>query len=121
MKWIITSAWVIGSMNAVGRDGLEYYAEKSLAGERGGVLYVVDPNKNIVTQLAAKDPQPAQAVYTTIDYDLQQGLQRSNALSDGMQGAIVVLERDTGRVLAMLSSPVLTPIYLSPQITITAI
>jgi penicillin-binding protein 2 len=98
----------------VGRDGLEYYAEKSLAGVRGGVLYVVDPSKKIVTQLAAKDAQPAEAVYTTLDYDLQEGLQRSNALSAGMEGAIVVLERDTGRVLAMVSSPGFNPNLFEP-------
>jgi cell division protein FtsI/penicillin-binding protein 2 len=98
----------------VGRDGLEYYAEKSLAGVRGGALYVVDANKNIITQLASQDPQPAEAVYTTLDYDLQLGLQRSNALSAGMQGAIVVLERDTGRVLAMLSSPGFNPNLFEP-------
>jgi penicillin-binding protein 2 len=99
----------------VGRDGLEYYAEKYLAGERGGILYVVGPDGSIVTQLGAKDPQPAQAVYTTIDYDLQLGLQRSNALSDGMLGAIVVLERDTGRVLAMVSSPGFNPNLFEPS------
>jgi penicillin-binding protein 2 len=99
----------------VGRDGLEYYTEKTLAGVRGGVLYVVDANRNIITQLASKDPQPAQSVYTTLDYDLQLGLQRSNALSAGMQGAIVVLERDTGRVLAMLSSPAFNPNLFEPE------
>jgi penicillin-binding protein 2 len=98
----------------VGRNGLEYYAEKSLAGVRGGVLYVVDPNNKPVTQLAATDPQPAEAVYTTLDYDLQLGLQRSNALSAGMKGAIVVLERNTGRVLAMLSSPGFNPNLFEP-------
>jgi penicillin-binding protein 2 len=98
----------------VGRDGLEYFAESTLAGERGGALYVVDPNGNIVTQLATKEPKPAQAVYTTLDYDLQLGLQRSNALSEGMQGAIVVLERDTGRVLAMLSAPSFNPNLFEP-------
>jgi cell division protein FtsI/penicillin-binding protein 2 len=98
----------------VGRDGLEYYAENSLAGVRGGVLYVIDPNGNKITQLASREPQPAQAVYTTLDYDLQLGLQRSNALSAGMQGAIVVLERDTGRVLAMLSSPGFNPNLFEP-------
>jgi penicillin-binding protein 2 len=98
----------------VGRDGLEYYAESSLAGGRGGVLYVVDPNGIIITQLSNKDPQASQAVYTTLDYDLQLGLQRSNALSDGMLGAIVVLERDTGRVLAMLSSPDFNPNLFEP-------
>jgi cell division protein FtsI/penicillin-binding protein 2 len=99
----------------VGRDGLELFAEKALAGVRGGVLYVRDSNKKIITQLAAKDPQPAEAVYTTIDYDLQLGLQRSNALSNGMSGAIVVLERDTGRVLAMLSSPGFNPNLFEPS------
>ena len=98
----------------VGRDGLEYYAEKSLAGVRGGVLYVVDPNKNIITQLSARDALPAEAVYTTLDYDLQLGLQQSNALSAGMRGAIVVMERDTGRVLAMLSSPGYNPNLFEP-------
>ncbi len=99
----------------VGRNGLELFAEKSLAGVRGGILYVVDQNNNIITQLAAKEPQPAEAVYTTIDYNLQKGLQRSNALSNGMLGAIVVLERDTGRVLAMLSSPGFNPNLFEPQ------
>ena len=99
----------------VGRDGLELFAEKSLAGVRGGILYVVDQNNNIITQLAAKEPQPAEAVYTTIDYSLQKGLQRSNALSAGMLGAVVVLERDTGRVLAMLSSPGFNPNLFEPQ------
>ena len=98
----------------VGRDGLEYYAEDALAGVRGGALYVVDSSNNVVTQLAARDAQPAQALYTTLDYDLQLGLQRSNALSDGMLGAIVVLERDTGRVLAMLSSPGFNPNLFEP-------
>ncbi len=98
----------------VGRDGLEYYAEKSLAGLRGGALYVVDANNKTITQLASTDPQPAQAVYTTLDYDLQLGLQRSNALSAGMHGAVVVLERDTGRVLAMLSSPGFNPNLFEP-------
>ncbi len=99
----------------VGRDGLEYFAESSLAGERGGVLYVKDTNGNIVTQLASSEAKPAQAVYTTLDYDLQLGLQRSNALSNGMQGAIVVLERDTGRVLAMVSSPGFNPNLFEPS------
>jgi len=88
---------------------------------RGGVLYVVGPNGNIVTQLASTDPQPAQAIYTTLDYDLQLGLQRNNALSAGMQGAIVVLERDTGRVLAMLSSPGFNPNLFEPENVITSI
>ena len=98
----------------VGRDGLEYWGEQYLAGQRGGALYVVAPDGNIITLLAERDPQPAQAVYTTIDYDLQQQLQDNHALSDGMLGAIVVMERDTGRVLAMVSSPDFNPNLFEP-------
>ncbi len=101
----------------VGRDGLEYWGEQYLAGERGGTLYVVAPDDSILTTLAERAPQPAQAIYTTIDYELQLGLQRSNALSDGMLGAIVVMEVDTGRVLAMLSSPGFNPNLFEPQNT----
>ena len=89
----------------VGRDGLEYFYEPYLAGKRGGALYLVDKDGNIITVLAEREPEPARSIYTTLDYDLQLELQQKFALSADMKGAIVVLERDTGRVLAMLSSP----------------
>ncbi|MBN2148614.1 MAG: hypothetical protein JW726_14600 [Anaerolineales bacterium] len=98
----------------VGRDGLEYYYESALAGKRGGVLYLVGPDGKVLTILAEREAQPAQAVYTTIDYDLQRELQRRNALSVGMLGAIVVLERDSGRVLSMVSSPGYNPNLFEP-------
>jgi hypothetical protein len=88
----------------VGRDGLEYWGEEYLAGQRGGTLYVVAPDNSILTTLAERAPEPAQAIYTTIDYDLQLSLQRNNALSDGMLGAIVVMEVDTGRVRKITTS-----------------
>jgi len=98
----------------VGRDGLEYWGEQYLAGQRGGTLYVVSADGSILTTLASRDALPAEAIYTTIDYDLQLRLQRSNALSDGMLGAIVVIEVDTGRVLAMLSAPGYNPNLFDP-------
>jgi penicillin-binding protein 2 len=89
----------------VGRDGLEYFYEPYLAGKRGGSLHLVDKDGNTITVLAETDAQPARSIYTTLEYNLQRELQQKFALSAGMKGAIVVLERDTGRVLAMLSSP----------------
>ena len=87
----------------VGAAGIEKWAEDYLAGQHGGSLYVVDPNSGqIVTRIAASDPQPASSVYLTIDNNLQFYAQQ--ALT-GFQGAVVVLERDSGRVLAMASSP----------------
>ena len=87
----------------VGAAGIENWAEDSLAGQHGGSLYVVDPNSGqIVSRIADSDPQPASSVYLTIDSNLQYYAQQ--ALT-GFRGAVVVMERDTGRVLAMASSP----------------
>lgn len=90
----------------VGRDGLENWGESYLAGKRGGSLYVVSPEGKVLTKLAETNSQPSQAIYTTLDKDLQLGVQR--ALGD-MRGAIVVLEKNTGRVLALASSPGFDP------------
>jgi penicillin-binding protein 2 len=86
----------------VGRDGLELWGEQYLAGKRAGTLYVMSPENKVVTILAQTNAEPSQAIYTTIDQDLQRGTQ--DALR-GFRGAAVVMEVNTGRVLAMASSP----------------
>ena len=73
-----------------------------MLGQRGATLYVNDPQGSPVTRLAQVDSKPSQSIYMTIDSDLQTEAQKAMA---GFTGAIVVLERDTGRVLAMVSSP----------------
>lgn len=90
----------------IGRLGVEAWGEEYLAGRRGGILYVLNPAGEVVTQLATAQAQAAYSVYTTLDTDLQ--FQAQQAIKD-FTGAIVVLERDTGRVLAMVSSPGFNP------------
>lgn len=90
----------------IGRQGVENWAEEYLSGQRGGALYVISPEGEIVTQLAQTQAQAAASVYTTLDKDLQ--LVAQEAIRD-FTGAVVVLERDTGRVLAMASSPSFNP------------
>lgn len=90
----------------VGMAGLEYWAQDALLGQRGASLYVTDPQGNPVTRLRQVESKPSQSVYMTIDRDLQLAAQQ--AIS-GFSGAIVVLERDSGRVLAMVSSPGFDP------------
>ena len=95
----------------IGQSGLEKWGESYLSGQRGGALYVFDSNGQIVTRLTERQGQPSQAIYTTLDKDFQEGVQQ--ALS-GFRGAAVVLEKDTGRVLAMASSPGFDPNAFEP-------
>jgi penicillin-binding protein 2 len=95
----------------VGRSGLEAWGEEFLSGQRGGALYVVGTDGSIITKLAETEPQPSYSIFTTLDRDLQ--TQTEDALS-GFTGAVVVLERDTGRVLAIASSPGFDPNLFEP-------
>jgi cell division protein FtsI/penicillin-binding protein 2 len=96
----------------VGEMGLEKWGEAYLGGKRGGTLKVIAADKSVVTILATTEPQAAQAIYTTIDKKLQEQAQLA---LNGFRGAIVVLERDTGRVLALASSPGYNPNLFEPS------
>ena len=87
----------------VGRAGIESWAEEYLSGAHGGTLYVTNPaTGTIVTKVGESQPKAADSVYLTLDRNLQYYTEQA---IKGFTGAAVVLERDTGRVLAMASSP----------------
>jgi len=90
----------------VGKAGLELWGEDYLLGQRGAALYVTDPQGSPITRLAQVESKPSQSIYMTIDSKLQ--LEAQKAMT-GFNGALVVLERDTGRVLALVSSPGFDP------------
>ncbi len=99
----------------VGRAGIERWGEPYLSGQRGGALYVFDANGKVVTKLAEQQAGVPQAIITTLDGDLQLAAQKALI---GYSGAIVVMERDTGRILAMASSPGFDPNafeYINPN------
>ncbi len=96
----------------VGRAGLEKWGENLLSGVLGGRLSVVTSDGEPLSTLAESPDQPAEDIYTTIDRSLEIGAQRA---LEGFRGAIVVLERDTGRVLAMASSPSYDPNLFDPN------
>ena len=96
----------------VGYAGLEKWGEDYLSGTHGGSLYVVNAEGQIVTRLAQTEPAPASSLYLTIDKDLQ--LNAQNAIK-GFTGAAVVIEKDTGRILAIASSPDFDPNLFEPE------
>jgi len=96
----------------VGQAGIEKWGEDYLAGKHGGSLYVVNPaTGQIVTRIGESKPEPADSIYLTIDKNLQFYTQQ--ALQE-FKGAAVVIEMNTGRVLAMASSPKYDPNLFDP-------
>jgi penicillin-binding protein 2 len=90
----------------VGQAGLEKYGEEALAGKPAASLYVVNPEGQIVANIIQADARLSQDITTTIDKNLQ--IQTQNALL-GLRGAAVVMEVETGRILAIASSPNFDP------------
>lgn len=86
----------------VGKAGLEKWGETALRGSPKASLYVVNAQGQTVTRLAEVEAKPAQSLVTTLDKDLQSKIQRSFG---SYNGAVIVMERDTGRILAMASNP----------------
>ncbi len=90
----------------IGVTGLEAIYEQELSGKRGGSLYLMSPQGEIGSLITSSAPEPGHSLYTTLDKDLQMLLQAS--LGD-LRAAAVVMEVDTGRVIAMVSNPTFDP------------
>lgn len=90
----------------VGRAGVEAWGESYLAGRRGGRLVTLT-GQNRETSVVAEVPRRGgDSIYLTIDKGLQADAE--NILGQRL-GAIVVLEPNTGFVLAMASYPRFDP------------
>ncbi|MCC7117214.1 MAG: hypothetical protein IT310_01710 [Anaerolineales bacterium] len=96
----------------IGQSGIEEWAEDYLAGKHGGTLRVVAPDGSILATLGQSAAEPADSVYLTLDRNLQ--IQAQKAI-EFFRGAIVIMEVDTGRVLAMASAPDFDPNYFEPN------
>ncbi len=93
----------------VGKVGVEAGLEPALRGTDGWADVEVDARGQIVRTIAMLPPLSGQAVYLTIDASLQRAT--AQALIAGLQrdhktaGASVVLDPQSGEVLAMVSLP----------------
>jgi len=86
----------------VGVSGLEAWGEEILGGKHGGRLVVVNAAGEEITTVAETPALPSRAIYTTIDRNFQEQVEQ---ILGGRKGAIVVLNANTGEVLAMASGP----------------
>jgi penicillin-binding protein 2 len=90
----------------VGRKGIEQWGEETLMGKPGGSVYVFNPEGKPVQELGSSSSIPGKDIYVTIDAEFQRQVQKAMSY---FTGAIVVIEKNTGRVLAMVSSPTYDP------------
>ena len=98
----------------LGRAGLERWGEEILRGRSGGVLHVLDPaTQEVVATLGQANPGLPGTIYSTLNLKLQQWT--CFAIKDFDAGAAIVLERDTGRVLALCSWPGFNPNAFEPN------
>ncbi len=86
------------------------YTSKGKTGlEALGNFYMLTSHVNLLEQVVTElsgEKNPGDNVYTTLDVGLQQAA--SAALGD-QNGAVVVLEPDTGKILALVSKPGFDP------------
>jgi len=90
------------SGDLIGKFGAEKVYEHFLRGKRGGRQVEVNANGLVVRILKTVEAEAGQNVYLTIDQKLQH---RTEELLEGVAGAAVAIEPETGQILALASSP----------------
>lgn len=86
----------------IGKFGVEKVFERFLKGKRGGQQVEVNVMGQVVKVLKTVDTLPGQNIYLTMDYILQK---KAEALLEGVAGAVVAMDTETGNILVMASSP----------------
>jgi penicillin-binding protein 2 len=90
------------SGDLIGKFGAEKSYENLLRGKRGGRQVEVNANGLVMRILKTVEAEPGHNVYLTTDQQLQH---RTETLLEGVVGAAVAIEPDTGQILALASSP----------------
>jgi len=90
----------------IGRAGLESWGEQYLRGKLGGRLVIVGADGQERKTLGQVKSQPAADIVTTIDLDVQMAADK--ALGN-KTGSVVVIDPNTGAILAMVSHPTFDP------------
>lgn len=94
----------------IGKFGAEKAYENYLRGTRGGRQVEVNANGRVVRVLKTVAAKPGQNIYLTTDHALQK---KAEELLRGVAGAAVAMEPDSGRILAMASSPAFNQNYFA--------
>lgn len=101
------------SGDIIGKFGIEKYYDQYLRGTPGGEQVEVDVTGRPVQRLGMKEPIGGDTIYLTIDQHLQEATEKAvDEILSGISAqaaAAVVLNPQTGEVLAMVSRPTYDP------------
>jgi penicillin-binding protein 2 len=99
-----------------GREGLEQTFNQVLTGKHGEYKITFDKDGRKTSEKITTPPVPGNTVVTTLDAHLQELAE--NALeAKAKRGAIVIMEPNTGDILAMASWPTYNPNAFVPTIS----
>ena len=107
------------STDLIGVSGIESSFEEQLRGTKGGTTVKVNSQGRTTEELFKLESYPGNNVHLTIDKDVQYAAQealkdqilklQSEGLTSATRGAVVAIEVNTGRVIAMASYPDFDP------------
>lgn len=101
-------------MGLVGRAGVERLMEDTLRGTPGTEILVVDPSGFQFEHRLQNEPRQGAHVQLSIDIDLQQAAEQ--AIGDRI-GSAIVMNVNTGEILAMVSRPGFDLNQMTPRIS----
>ncbi|MGI9088977.1 MAG: penicillin-binding protein 2 [Chthoniobacterales bacterium] len=99
-----------------GRDGLEQTFNSMLTGQHGEYKLTFDKDGHKTSERIVTPPVPGYTVVTTLDLRLQE-LAEKALEAKAKRGAIVIIEPNSGDILAMASWPTYNPNSFIPNIT----
>jgi penicillin-binding protein 2 len=99
-----------------GREGLEQTFNQVLTGKHGEYKITFDKDGRKTSEKITTPPVPGNTVVTTLDVHLQE-LAESALEAKAKRGAIVIMEPNTGDILAMASWPTYNPNAFVPTIS----
>ena len=121
-----------GPNDIVGKSGLELSYEKYLRGQQGTTRLLVNSDGDVLSTVSSQPPTTGDDIQLTLNEHIQRLAQK--ALLAGMQharsyhdqngnllranaGAVVVMDANTGGVVAMVSTPTYNPLWYERGLT----
>ena len=99
-----------------GREGLEQTFNSMLTGRHGKYKVTFDRDGRKTSERIVEPPVPGYNIVTTLDLRLQEMAEKALA-AKAKRGAIVIIDPNTGDILAMASWPTFDPNEFVPSIS----